>query len=339
MSDHLHSTARALRHTVVHSPTSFTCCGQVSSALSPRLRREMTERTARSYLLSQLQAHLYSVFYVRGGIDSSAWESPGAGSDLTSFRDGLSAANTGTGCTQGGWTVLASSASEVVVRRGNGVRLMLRPEDCFAGPGAIPRPGSIVALHTNKELANASPGFYMAVSNRDQDHADAYQRLRVYWNLKPEGAVHLLRVCTQELNDRGLFFHLKVLNDPAAYSRCDAGVLYFQKADFTAVAAVLKFALPQLAPFLKREVPLFTKCLAPGVGFAEDPGGVESFGQHRCRIFADGIIGAYEQKARHLDKRLAIVADRFASAGICLNTPYLNPHSIDNYFAETRYAA
>jgi hypothetical protein len=337
MSDHLQDIARALRHTVIHSPTSFTCSGQTFSALSPRLRREMTGRTVRSNLLSHLQAQLYGVFYVRGGCDSSAWGNPGA-SDLASFKDDLSSANTGTGCIQGGWIVLASNASEVVVRRGSGVRLMLRPEDCVADPGAIPRPGNIVSLRTNKELANASPGYYMAVSNRDQHHADAYHLLRVYWNLKPEGAVHLLRVCTQELNDRGLFFQLKVLNDPAAYSRCDAGVLYFQKADFTPVAAVLRFALPRLAPFLKREVPLFTKCLAPGVGFAEDPGGVESFGQHRCRIFADGIIGAYEQKARHLDKRLAIVADRFASAGICLNTPYLNPGSMDNYFAAARYA-
>jgi hypothetical protein len=70
------------------------------------------------------------------------------------------------------------------------------------------------------------------------------------------------------------------------------------------------------------------------VGFAEDPGLGESFGQHRCGVLADGMLHAWERKARHLDERLAIVADHFASANISLSAPYLNPGSQDNYSIE-----
>jgi hypothetical protein len=53
-----------------------------------------------------------------------------------------------------------------------------------------------------------------------------------------------------------------------------------------------------------------------------DPGGEESFGQHRCRLLADGIIRAYERNARSLDERLAAVAERFAEDGVRLDRPY-----------------
>src|SRR5436305_14389954 len=44
---------------------------------------------------------------------------------------------------------------------------------------------------------------------------------------------------------------------------------------------------------LKPETPLFTKRLAAGLGFAEDPGNGESFGMSRCRIVAEGLWSAY----------------------------------------------
>jgi hypothetical protein len=299
----------------------------------------MTDPSAREYLLSQLQAQLYGSFYIRGGCDAPVWGNSSSGIDLASFTDDLSSANTGTGCPQSGWKVIASNPMEIVIRRGSGVKLVVRPEDCFGEIGNLPRPGEFVRIRIHKELVNVSPGYYLAISNRDDLQEDSQPRLRIYWNLKADGAAHLIRIFTRELNEEKRFFHLKVLNDPAAYSRCDGGVLYIRKVDYHAFADVLRHALPQLASHLKPEVPLFTKHLAPGIGLAEDPGGRESFGQHRCRILADGMIRAWERRARNFDDRLAVVVDHYVSARISLNTPYLNPGSVDEYSVETAGAA
>ena len=40
---------------------------------------------------------------------------------------------------------------------------------------------------------------------------------------------------------------------------------------------------------LRSEVPAFTKSLALGLGLAESPAN-ESFGLHRCRLIADGLV-------------------------------------------------
>jgi HopA1 effector protein family len=68
--------------------------------------------------------------------------------------------------------------------------------------------------------------------------------------------------------------------------------MYIRKEAYPAVVNLLGRIYPLIAPFLKPGTPVFTKPLAPGIGLAEDPGQAESFGQHRCRLLADGMIGA-----------------------------------------------
>jgi hypothetical protein len=128
-----------------------------------------------------------------------------------------------------------------------------------------------------------------------------------------------------------------VLNDPSAYTRSDAGVLYFCKADHPAVAEAVSSIYSSIAQLLNPDVPGFTRHIAPGLALAEDPATQESFGQHRCRILAEGIIRAHEEMAKSLNDRLRIVESHFASQGIRISEPYLNPRSVDNYtFANLR---
>ena len=77
-----------------------------------------------------------------------------------------------------------------------------------------------------------------------------------------------------------------------------------------------------MSPHLDIMAPALTKRLAPGLGFAEDPGGDESFGQYRCRQLAEGIVRAYEHRARRIHDRLAVVSARFAEDGVDLDEPY-----------------
>jgi len=329
MNDHLQNVANSIRETVFHSPISFSCLGQQSARLTPRVQRAMTPATARKYLLHQLQSHLYSDFYVRGGAASPNWSSGSGVTDPLAFVNALSCANAGTGCQEPGWSVVRSNATESVVQR-DGLTLFVRPNECSLEEDGGFETGSKVRLFLPKELLSASPGYYMALSNQCERSADC-RLVRLYWNLKADGAALFVRAFTNTLNLARVFFRLKVLNDPGAYMRCDAGVIYFRKSDYAKMSAALAEVYPGIAPCLKSAVPMFTRQILAGVGLAEDPGTQESFGQHRCRMLADGMIRAYEQQAKSLDERLRVVESRFGAEGIRMNEPHLNPDSVDTY--------
>ena len=330
MSDCIEHIRRSISETVFHSPTSYSYFGSQSAKLSPRIKRVMTPKTARNYLLYQLQSHLYSDFYIRGGALNNVWSDPGVDADALSFVESLSVANQGSGCHQSGWEVQSAIGDHLTVRRG-GLELWVRPQDYSAPDGRTPQPGTSVALHLPKELLGVSPGYYMALSNREDISDDTQPLVRLYWNLHASGAPLFVRSATHALNEADLFFRLKVLNDPRSYNRCDAAVIYFRKSQHQAVAANLACVHSEVASHLKPKTPMFTKSIAPGVGLAEDPGNDESFGQHRCRLMADGMIRAYEQGAKPLNERMEIVTECYTSSGINLNQPYLNPSSTDVY--------
>ncbi len=246
------------------------------------------------------------------------------------FAEAVSAANTGNGCWENGWEVLANTPDGVVVRRG-GLTLWVRLEDCLIPKGGSREHGTVLRLHLPKELLGISPGYYMALSDEEEKSYETKPLVRLYWNLRAEGAESFVREATGLLNEARLFFRLKVLNDPRSYTRCDAAVVYLHQDEHLRVAEIMNRVYPQVAHYLKPNTPMFTKAIAPGVGLAEDPGQTESFGQHRCRLLADGMIRAYEQGARSLDERLRIVTDYYAAVGIKLSQPYLNPNSTDVY--------
>jgi hypothetical protein len=289
----------------------------------------MTAKTARSYLVHQLQSRLYGDFYIRGNRSASNW-SQAPSNDAMSFVRALSRANAGSACQENGWTLVQINANETVVCKG-GLRLYVQTSECTSTLDRSLQPGYPVSLHLPKEFLNASPGYYMALGNRGDSSAEASTIVRLYWNLRADGAVTFVESFTRTLNQAGVFFRLKVLNDSAAYTRCDAGVLYFQKTDHHCVSEAVSALYSTIAPFLNADVPMFTRRIAPGLGLAEDPGTQESFGQHRCRILAEGIIRAHEENAKSHNDHLRIVESQFASEGIRLSEPHLNPRSEDKY--------
>jgi type III HopA1-like effector protein len=329
MNEHYENVARCIRETVIHSQTNFTSMGQPCARLAPRIRRAMTAKTARSYLVYQLQSRLYGEFYMRGNRSGSNW-SQAPSNDAISFARVLSCANVGGASLDTGWTVVKVNADEAVVRKG-GLQLHVQTAECIATRDGPLQAGSTVTLQLPKELLSASPGYYMALGNRGEIGAKVSPLVRLYWNLRADGAVTFVESFTRHLNEAGIYFRLKVLNDPAAYTRSDAGVLYFNEVDKRCVSGTVSAVYGSIAPFLNGDVPMFTRRIAPGLGLAEDPGTQESFGQHRCRILAEGIIRAHEEQAKSLQDRLRIVESQFASEGIRLSQPHLNPRSEDHY--------
>ena len=81
----------------------------------------------------------------------------------------------------------------------------------------------------------------------------------------------------------------------------------------------------------KSATPLFTKTLWPGIGAAVEPGSGESFGSHRCRLTAEGIVDAWREGEQKTQARLVAIAKRFLGAGLDLTRPWLGPTGFDPF--------
>jgi hypothetical protein len=326
----------AVRAVEILSPTTYAWFGHHSGQLSPRVKRSLTPRTARSYLLFNLRSQLYSDFYCQGLATPARQETDGLPvTGMTPFVESLSAANSGSGYWEDGWEVRTTADGKVAVRKG-GLELWAHPEDCLVPAGGAIASGMQLRLRFPKECLNISPGFYMVASEEPLDLADSETLVRMYWNLMAEGAVPFVKNATSMLNRARVPFRLKVTNDPVRFTRCDAAVVYVPKGDYGAAAEILERVYPQVAIGLRRGTPAFTKLLAPGVGLAESPGQGESFGLHRCQLLAEGMVRAHEQGEKSVKERLQAVTDRFAEDGIGLETPFLNPGSGDDYGFQPR---
>ncbi|MDJ0944430.1 MAG: lanthionine synthetase LanC family protein [Kiloniellales bacterium] len=332
MNRHRESIRAALEATVIHSATSFSWFGERTDELPSSVRQALTLETARSYLHYSLQSRLYTDFYCAGG--AQTWtrrQGNQVPTGRTPFVEALSEANSGQGYSSPGWTVTGSSRGMVTVRKG-GVRLYAGPSDYeCSDPETVPQFGSTLCVRFPKEFIHLSPGFYMAVGNRELAPGDGEAVVRWYWNLTASGAISFLREITRDLNRMLVPFKLKVLNDPACFVRCDAVVLYVRERDYNEVSEALARVHLEVASSLKPSTPALTKEVAVGVGIAEDPGGITSFGLHRCGLLAEGMIQAHEAGRHVLSERLEVINESFVAEGLSIDRPYLNPGSSDRY--------
>lgn len=334
MSNYRKQVEEAIQATIFDSPTNYWWFGKRSAQLAPKVKRLLAAHTARNYVLFNLQNQLYIDFYCQGFASPSNQVSGRPPAGMTPFVEALSAANCGKGHWEDGWVVRLISGGEVIVYR-QGLELSARPEDLLIPQGKTIATGMQLSLRFPKEFLGISSGFYMAHGNAGLSDDGSQSIVRFYFNLTADGALSLMKQATLMLNQAKLAFNLKALNDHQGYSRCDSVVLYVRKNDYGHVATILREIYQDVSIHLKQRTPVFTKSLAPGVGLAEEPGQDSSFGEHRCRLLADGIIRAYEKRKKSLNDRLRIVAARFAEDGIDLEMPFLNPGSTDDYHFES----
>jgi hypothetical protein len=332
VNDYLQQIEEAIRAVSFHSSTSYSWFGQPSPPLDPKAKRALTLQAARGYLLYSLKQQLYRDFYCQGFATPQEPEFlyPPVMIGMTPFVQVLSTANCGAGCYEDGWKVRAIEDGNIVVQKDH-LQIWAPAEDCFNPKGTPITQGMQVRLRFPKELLNMSPGFYMVLGNKRLPDDEAQVMVRFYWNLTAEGAVPFVKRTTILLNQALLPFRLKVLRDPTLYRRCDAAVVYVLKRDYNAVSELLASVYREVAPTLKKATPAFTKPLAPGLGLAENVGDGESFGEHRCRLFAHALIYAYELGQTSLEVRLQTVVDCFAEENISLDAPFLSPDSTDEY--------
>jgi hypothetical protein len=321
----------AVRAVSIRSPVAYSWFGQPSESWPRAVRSALPPPVAREYLLHALQSRLYQDFYCKGGA-TPAEPNPFASvhtADVV-FVALLSAANLGQGRREQGWVVHTMEADEVVVHK-NGLSLWVRRNDCLTPDSEVLSPGASVSLCVPKELPDRAPGFYTVLGNEETSAGEDGGVVRLYWNLNADGAAEFVRSVTTLLNETGVPFHLKIVDHPERFTRCDAAVLYLPRASYHAIAELLPRIYYEIAQYLKPATPVFAKELAPGLGLAEDPSNGDSFGWNRCRMLADALIRAYEQGLKSESERVKAVAERFSAEGIGLDMPYLNPGSSDVY--------
>lgn len=177
-----------------------------------------------------------------------------------------------------------------------------------------------------------SPGFYTAFGDAEPSGAADDVEVRVYFHVTASGAAPVVACCTDLLNRAGVPFVLKVLANPAGFTRCDAAVLYVRQHDFDHSREPLRAIVAACATHLRGHVPAFTKPLADGVAVGEHRADLgASFGICRCRLVAEAIVDAHERRSTELADRIEAVARRFTGIGLDLPVPYLVSRSADRY--------
>lgn len=200
--------------------------------------------------------------------------------------------------------------------------------------GSAPKNGDIVSLRVYPGSSQMQTSFFFAFGGTLTDQFDEFSLIRFYFNVKAEAAPTLLTTLSGQLNRYAIPYRFKSLVETQMYRRADAAVLYVAKRYYNVVASILGDLTDSFIDQLRPETPMFCKTLLPGIGVGDDPGTGESFGMHRCRLVAEGIVDAWASGSQTVEARLSAIRKRFADDGFKVETPYLNPRSKD-VFAKT----
>jgi hypothetical protein len=333
MSESIIQTLQAIVSAVnIHSASSFSFAGGAPVNVGPSgfgQSKNVGPQTPVEPLIQALQSTLYSSCYVRPFDGSSGYPSgiqPLQAASDPGFPARLSQANCSRDHWEPGWIVhQLGHGGMIFVHKGERHRAVQPGE--FAGAGMAPQPNQMVSLQVLRESFQMQPGFYFVFGETISDQYDDFSIVRFYFHLKPEGAPLLIKKLTTDLNLFHVPFRMKCLTDPAQYVRSDSAVLYVSQRFFRITATLLSTLAG--AQWLRPSTPFFTRELAPGLAVAEDPGNGESFGMHRCRMVAEGIVDAWLQRTQSLEARMTAVRQRFLQNGLTLERPYMSAASQD----------
>ena len=276
-----------------------------------------------------LAAALYTDRYCQlpDGVEQPAAET------AASFLAKLKAANPVGQRHQDGWTIVRVDAGGLWIADAAQQQRFATFNEIVPLANAL-APGLPVRLVPPRDLVTAPAGHFV-IFGRDGFDPQTGRQIRFYWNLKPDGAAIFLYEIGTRLERRRIPFQAKVPVDPNGYARTDCGVLYLNDEEAEAARDAIAATYRLLADSLRPSVPLFTREIAPGLGFAESPPTRESFGMHRCGLIAEGLLGAEQRGVRELEPRLAILRDRLTTYGLDPDRLERNPTSRYPYRLET----
>lgn len=215
--------------------------------------------------------------------------------------------------------VLATGlAGVVVVGTVRGRRALCRGEyvTTQGRPGFPPRVGDRVRS-LNRHGAVIQEGWWRTWGAAWDPRVVPGPLVRVYLRPVPGGIAQVVHAVTSALGGVDEWL-LKVAVTPDQLERPDAGVVYLAGASRHQLSGVVA---ETVAGLTVGEPPPLTERLGDGVGWAEDPGTGESFGEVRCNAIATayaGLCGADALGGEWLDA----VAREFRCRGIDPAAPH-----------------
>lgn len=240
----------------------------------------------------------------------------GSGGDPAAFLAALRSANPVAPRFEAGWTVARIDPAGILLADSMGRQRAAALADILPYAGGV-APGQPVRLALQREMVTGPGGHYVILGRPIRD-ARAGGQVRFYWNFGTEGAAPFLAAIGGGLERRRIPFQAKVPASPGGYGRSDCGVLYLDSEDVESALDFVAGALDGLGRALRPDTPLFARRLAPGLAFAESPPGGDSFGMHRCRLVAEGLVIAFERGADSPEARVDAVCERFTGYGLDL---------------------
>jgi hypothetical protein len=321
-----------LREIEILSPAAFRYKGEtisVTPGYMPSVPGIPSHPLPEMPLIRDLQGVLYGRCYARRMEDAAPPANP-AQSDPT-FVVQLSQSNRSRTGWDGGWTVYQLGQNgNVWLVKGDRQRSAVPGEYVTNGaPGTAPQPGAIVSVTVPRESTVAQAGFYYIYSETLGDVWDDQSLVRFYFHTPSSAAADLIEQLTLRLNRYQVPFRMKALNEPAMYGRTDAAVLYVARRYYSITVRIVRDLPRTLTDQMLPSIPLFTSQLQPGIGIAEDPNTGESFGMHRCRLTAEGIVDALQHGDQTTEGRLSAITARFEQNGCKLEFPHLGSGSVD----------
>jgi hypothetical protein len=275
-------------------------------------------------IVSVLAEHLYVRLYLR---PSHPFATPPV--DMFARRDHiamLSEANTGCGTWEPGWRLQRIDQDGRAVVAKDDIDFWA-PTTAVQRPNGKTSPGESCRVWVGKELRYRIAGYYVAIGDGEQDADDGggttEPMARYYWHLTAPAAVRFLATATSLLNAARIAFRIKVLDDPRAYHRANAGVLLLRLGDNSAASSIIAAIHSAVAHGLRSSVPMFTKRLADGLGYAMSPPGSSSFGQHGCLLAAEALWHSFLRGEADREARVSALAARFIEEGIDPLRPHL----------------
>lgn len=227
-----------------------------------------------------------------------------------------------------GWRVASVSTHGRIVAQRGAERRLVGPIDYVSHerPGAIPRPGQEIRVVTRLDSTRLQEGFWVTHTAGWTDEGNS---VRTYWNLSSQGLGALVHNLTSGL--RGVAEYTLKIALPTPMLRADHAVLFLGRERFVDAAPVLAATYDRVAGFVEDEVPELTLSVRRGVSVAEDPGSDKSFGTHRCRLIAEGLMDAWRSGCTSDSDLFDSILHRFDDEGIPSERPHLSSRSAQEY--------
>jgi len=279
-------------------------------------------------LPDQDDPHKLAVVLYNRCYTESIFDPPSTQTSEEDLTEVLTAANQSRATWDEGWKIdQLLDGGRILARKGGAARSFLPGEYLtHRGIGSGPEAGARVSILAPRGSAELQAGYYYAFSETVSEFDEGERTVRFFWNVTREGAPRLMETITRAFNRFQIPFRFKCPARASAYPRRDAAVLYFDARYYSIAALVAESVYARVRSWLDAGTPLFTKHLADGLAFAEDPGG--SFGENRMKILAAAMAAS---AGKPVEERLREVRKQFEQRGLSFDQPWLNPASVDRY--------